>query len=350
MIYGDYQPRGIVKQTTPLLRWNVRSNDGQQIGSVELSINGKKVKAEYNSEKEAVEYRPNEGLDAGLYKVVCRATIPGQVTARQDWTFEVNPAGEDAPIASALALDEINLVRKELGLPSFRSDQRANDAAMAHSRYMSQHGVCGHVESADKPGFTGVQPWDRLQAFGYQGTCYEDSCIGEGDPRAAVRLLFDAPYHRIAFLQPGSSDIGVGMIGGALTTDFIVSDQSGVSTSPSDGQNDIPLSWDGNESPSPLRIHGVSGEVGYPIVFGYFSPNLESIRISSFEVKNERGDVVPGMLNTPANDPELRFAAVFLPSATLAPSAKYRVFVKAKTRSGKSIDRAWTFTTRATGP
>lgn len=348
LIYGDYQPTGIIKDLSPTVTWKVAPTPGNKIDGVELSLNGKSVKAVYDEKTHAVIYTPPAALDAGLYRVTCRATIPGKVTARQDWSFEVS-GGEsnNASFASMLAFNEANLIRQELGLPMFSQDQRITDAAMAHSRYMSFNGACGHVEESGKSGFTGTQPWDRVAAYGYKGPCYEDACLGKDDPKEAIRLLFNAPYHRIAFLQPGAVRLGAGMVDGALTADFTVSTQSGVGMSPARGQKGIPTTWDGNESPNPLRLHSPQGSVGYPIVFGYYSPRMEPISITSFELRDCEGNLVSAFLNTPANDNMLRFNAVLIPSRPLVPEEIYEVRVAGKTASGKSIDTNWKFTTAA---
>lgn len=115
--------------------------------------------------------------------------------------------------------------------------------------------------------------------------------------------------------------------------------------SPAPGQQGTPLSWDGNESPCPLRVHKASGSVGYPIVFAWFSPRLESIRVTSMRLRGPDGAEVAAYVNTPENDTELRFAAVITPKVPLRPHTNYSVDVKATTQRGSRIDRKWSFTT-----
>lgn len=346
VIYGEYKPTGIVQDGVQSVTWKVTPTDGYEISEVDLSLNGQPVKATYDQKEHLVTYKPETNLGPGFYKVNCRATVVGKVTVRQDWSFEISQPGSNTSIASQLAFDEVNLIRRELGLPPFSTDKRVSDAAMAHSRYMAANQLCGHVEEPGKSGYTGRQPWDRIQAFGYQGVCYEDACFGIADPRQAVRSLFDAPYHRIAFLQPGSTVLGAGMIDGALTADFVLSPDCGVSYSPASGQTGVPVAWDGNETPSPLRVHGVNAATGYPIVFGYYSPQMETIRVTKFQLIDPEGSIVAGYLNTPANDSMLRFSAVFIPSQALFPATTYSVVVKGSTRGGKCIDSTWKFTTK----
>jgi uncharacterized protein YkwD len=342
-IYGDFAPTGTVSAPKPELRWKLTPTGGGQVTRVEMLLNRKRVEATFNPSSNEVEYSPAEPLEKGLYAVVCNVTINRAVVARQDWMFEVG--GSSATIAAAL--EATNALRRELGLPAFISDQRLNDAAVAHSRYQLLNHETGHFEDPAKPGFTGKAPWDRVQRFGYPGTCFECASGNQMDPATAVKLLFDAPYHRIAFLQPGTAAIGIGFEAGALTLDYGLATDEGAGLSPSPGQAEVPIEWDGNESPSPLRIHGATGSVGYPIVFSWFSPRLEGNRVDSKKLIGPDGLEVPSYLNTPENDGELRFSGVLTPKAKLLRGTTYRVDVRAASQRGKKLDRSWSFTTRS---
>ncbi|MFI5386803.1 MAG: CAP domain-containing protein [Fimbriimonadales bacterium] len=348
-IYGKYGPTGPVSTGQPMVSWKLTPTGGGQVSRVEMLINEHAVHAVFNETAGAVEYRPSEPLRAGLYAVNCRVTIERQVIVRQDWSFEVggetSASGSAKSLAANYAFEETNSLRKELGLPLCVLDPRMNAAAAAHSRYQMLNGDTGHIEEPDKPGFTGKAPWDRIQHFGFPGTCYEGACGNQADPRKAIRLLFDAPYHRIVFLQPGSPQIGIGFEAGSMTVDYAVSTEEGVGLSPAQGQTETPLGWDGNESPCPMRVHGTSGPVGYPIVFAWFSPRIESIRISSMRLLGPDGSDVPAYVNTPDNDGELRFAGVITPKTVLRPKTTYTVEVHATTERGTRIDRIWSFTT-----
>lgn len=350
-IYGRYTPTGSTSSSRPEISWKVTPTGGGHVSRVDLRINDKQVSASFDSQSSTVQYTPPEPLSGGIYNVACRVTIERQLIVRQDWTFEVTGSGASSEgsnstsLSATYALQATNAIRSELGLPPYILDSRISAAADAHSRYqVLNHQTC-HIEDPNKPGYTGKAPWDRIQHFGFPGVCYEGACGGQSDPRKGIRLLFDAPYHRIAFLQPGSAPIGIGIQGGALTVDYAVSNDEGVGLSPASGQSGIPVSWDGNESPSPMRVHGGSGPVGYPIVFGWFSPRLEGITVVSMKLFDPAGNLVPGYVNTPANDDELRFAGVLLPQGKLHPGTTYRVEVKASTERGQKIDRTWSFTT-----
>lgn len=348
-IYGKYNPTGSVTASEPLVSWKLTPTGGGHVSRVEMSINSHPVSAEFNGETSSVEYRPAGPMKGGLYTVVCRVTIERELIVRQDWSFEIRGGATDCGPSTSFganyALEATNVIRQSLGLPAYVLDDRMTAAANAHSKYQILNGQTCHIEDPSKPGFTGKAPWDRVQHFGFPGTCYEGACGNQMDPRKAIQLLFDAPYHRIAFLQPGSPQIGIGFEGGALTVDYAVSSEEGVGISPAAGQLGTPLAWDGNESPTPLRIHGASGPVGYPVVFSWFSPTLESIRIGSMRLLGPDGTEIPAYVNTPANDDELRFAGVLTPRSKLQPRTTYTAEVHATSQRGQRIDRTWSFTT-----
>src|SRR5262249_31329272 len=153
--------------------------------------------------------------------------------------------------------------------------------------------------------FCGNAPGDRLDAFGFSQSSWEGVDYGPQHGSESVQRLYDAPYHRLPFLQPGTGAVGAGFVPTHMTVEFGTSDETATVVSPSDGQKNIGLSWHGPESPDPLAIHGVDGTCGYPIVFGYFSPTMDKIVVDGATLRTTRGEDVPFWLNTPANDKDL---------------------------------------------
>ena len=317
---------------------------------VEMRINDQPVSAEFDADKNEVVYQPSDPMEPGLHSVTCRVTIERAVTVRQDWSFEVGGlyAADNRPAKSAAAsyaLMATNEFRALIGMRPFALDDKMCQAASAHSKYQILNRSVGHYEEPGKPGYTGKAPWDRTAHFGFEGVCYEGVCGGQTDPKRAIQLLFDAPYHRIPFLQPGAPKVGIGFEGGVLTVNYAVSDDAGVGTAPAADQTGVPLGWDGNETPSPMRIHRFNGATGYPIVYAYFSPMLENIDVQSMKLFGPDGTLVDAFVNTPDNDSELRFAGIITPRKPLQANSRYRVEVKARTKRGGKIDRTWSFTT-----
>lgn len=348
VIYGRYGPTGRIEDSTPNLSWKLTPTGGGQITHVRLTLNDQPVPATFVAASSAIEYQPSAPLRSGLYTVRCQATVDRQLVVRQDWSFEISGKDRGGPSGFAVGpvLDSLNGLRRLSGLPPFALDSRMSAAAAAHSHYQAIHRTTGHFEDPALAGFTGKAPWDRTAAFGAPGGCYECVCGNESDPRKAIQLLFDAPYHRIPFLQAGSPKVGIGMEGGALTIDTALSPEPGVGLSPAPNQTETPRIWDGNEFPSPLRMHGATGPVGYPIVFAWLTPQMEGLTVRAMSLRE--GDlVIPTYLNTPENDSELRFAAILLPKAALKSETTYTVDVKASTAGGQDVSRTWSFRTGA---
>ncbi len=220
-------------------------------------------------------------------------------------------------------------------------------AASAHSRYLQMNGEFGHEESPGKAGYVGADLMMRLTAFGYGGGAYEDINLGRPTLGSAVRSLFDAPYHRIPFLQPGSPDFGIGTSGRITTLDFGRTALSETAVSPGDGQRGVPSAWNSIETPDPLRLHEVKRPVGYVIVFVYYTPDNERIRVTSAFLTDSRGREIPFFLNAPTNDNHLTNAVFLIPRQPLKPANTYTVSVDAYAASGKNISREWNFTTAA---
>lgn len=355
--YRFHQPApvGVLHVARPTITWKVWPTDSTlRVTRVALSVNGvRQPGAAYSETERAVVYVCDRPLTPGDYRVSCRIQFARtQPTAPKEWTFTVAsdavaslPAPtEEQQDAFALA----NNYRRMLGLPDFVMDARLCAAAGAHSDYMSRNEQIGHEQQAGHVGFVASRSWERMAAFGYAGGSYENVEYGSPTRSSALRGLFDAPYHRIPFLQPGAPVFGAGFAGKATTVLFGTTEEEAAVCSPCDNQRDVPLLWDGNETPNPLRIHGAegSGPVGYPITLAYFSPAKTSLRVlSATLVATQTGRAVPCWTNTPENDDFLKYAVVLIPKSPLQPRTTYQVIVRAQTETGGDASRAWRFTT-----
>ena len=111
----------------------------------------------------------------------------------------------------AKALDYLNQIRKMTGLEPYEPESHLHASAQNHSKYMVINDEMNHYEQEGKPGFTGEGLQDRVEYAGY--TDY--FAIGENiaptsDYKSNVDLLFNAIYHRKAFLSFYYTEIGVG--------------------------------------------------------------------------------------------------------------------------------------------
>jgi hypothetical protein len=344
-----FGPQSIVRVARPTLRWEVWPGEGSRLTSALMTINGETVSPKYDDRNRVLIYTPSHALEAGTYEVSCKVVVDDCLPVHKEWKFKVASEALSALPAPSLdqvrEIEQINNIRKALSLPPMQIDPRLCAAAMAHTNYLARNGMTGHYENAGDPAFVGNSPGDRLDAYGFSQGSWEGVDFGPQKAAHSVQRLYDAPYHRLPFLQPGSPAVGTGFSPSHMTVDFGMSDASAVEVSPADGQRGISLSWHGPESPDPLAIHGIGGECGYPIVFGYFSPTCEKIVVEQASLETALGVKVPFWLNSPSNDPDLQFAAFVLPKKSLTPKTGYTVSVKAHTESGKDISRTWRFVT-----
>lgn len=358
--YRFHQPApvGVLYVARPTITWKVWPTDkALRVTRVALSVNGvRQPGAIYSEAQRAVVYVCDRPLLPGDYRVSCQIQFARtQPTAPREWTFTVaSDAVADLPAPTSEQQDALSLAneyRRLLGLPDFVMDARLCAAAGAHSEYMDRNEQIGHAQQAGRVGFVARRSWERMAAFGYAGGSYENVEYGSPTRSSALQGLFDAPYHRIPFLQPGAPVFGAGFAGKATTVLFGTTEDEATICYPFDGQRNVPTHWDGNETPNPLRVHGAQGRgpIGYPITLAYFSPAKTFPRVvSATLVAVQTGATVPCWINTPENDDFLKCAVVILPKSPLQPRTAYQVIVRCAAQTGagaQSVSRTWRFTT-----
>ncbi|OGO42280.1 MAG: hypothetical protein A2Z04_05880, partial [Chloroflexi bacterium RBG_16_57_9] len=105
-------------------------------------------------------------------------------------------------------IDLINQRRAGLGLPVLRVDMALVTAARAHSRDLSEHGLCEHI------GSDGSTPWDRVQRAGYTGRAVGEVVgCGYDTPEGVVNAWFNSDGHRAILTDPNVNEIGIGWWG-----------------------------------------------------------------------------------------------------------------------------------------
>lgn len=344
-----FGPQSVVRVARPTLRWEVWPGKGSSITDAAMSINGRNVRATYDADGKALLYTPSQNLAPGDYKVEAKVMVDGFMPVKKEWDFTVaTGAATKVPEPSAdqlRAVDAVNEIRARIGLQPFQADNRLCAAAMAHTNYLKLNGLTGHYQHAGDPGFVGQTPAERLDAFGYGDSSWEGVDFGSQSVHDSLRRLYDAPYHRLPFLQPGTTVVGAGFLSSHMTLEFGMSGQTGTVVSPAPQEQGVPLTWSGPERPDPLAVHHMSGVVGYPIVFAHFTPSGEKISVRRARLTTGDGDAVEIALNTPENDEHLDFAAILIPVRPLRPNMVYEASVDAVTASGKAVSTTWRFMT-----
>jgi uncharacterized protein YkwD len=255
-----------------------------------------------------------------------------------------------SPAAAAVNDDMLalaNQMRAAIGAPPLPGDPRVVAAAQNHANYSSANNVGGHFETAGRPYYTGYSARDRVAAMGWSTSFVSEVATG-GDALGGVRQLWDAPYHRLGMMHPSASTMGWGYstIGGRNSVVGDITYNFGIRSvefvrSPAHGQTNIPTSWSGNESPSPLPA-GAARPVGYPIMVVYSGGQNVVMRDARL--------VAPGGVIVPIYFVPQQFEydyQVIIPQRPLATNTTYHVRFDI-TVAGTWLTNEWDFSTGST--
>lgn len=354
-------PRGEVMVRQPEIGWPVRIH-GARVKKATLYLNGKSVAVRYDKEKGAYVYRPPAILPSGEYQARIRLDFQGPYQpVEQRWSFVIHPDAVSlhpyteragTPVQQA-ALQAANDYRERLGLPPFQVHPSLMLAAEEHANYLEENGLLSHYQEPGKPRFTGRTVEERAQRAGYfQGVAEDISQQAEKDPAVAVDGLFDAPYHRIPLMFPHASDWGYGQKGlyHVVNVGIVPMEKFKVVHYPVDGEKGVPMQWQGNEIPDPLRLHaGVTWPVGYPIVIGAFGDRVKEVRLSQAVLRDGEGREQALYINTPETDEHLKQELILIPVKPLKPNMHYQVRVEwvAVENDGREhpLNTVWSFQT-----
>jgi len=256
------------------------------------------------------------------------------------------------------AWEEIAVVRGKLGMGALDCNDAITKAAFGHSSYIVQNGgALTHTQTAGKPGFTGVNFWDRMKAAGFTGpgSAMFEVVHSLPDPHGAILGeggWVNSLYHRIPFVSFGAKSYGWGAAGtgrpAAATIDFASGGAAAaagtVAVWPVDGETEV---WStfrcASESPNPLPGQT---NAGYPVSL----TGAAVLDLSEHTIAPADGAALEHVLLSKTTDKTGLIPAeqIFLiPKDPLAKSTKYNVTVKG-TVGGTPFGKTWTFTTGAT--
>jgi hypothetical protein len=367
-IASSYSSRGAPQETVgitkPAVLFYFSTDMPNAPDSYSMVVDGEKVAASYDKALEAYVYTPVKDLEPGAHTVHMTITYSGFEPVEKSWSFVV---AKDAikqfaspTLDQLLGLDAINDIRTLHGLPRVKLNERLNASATAHASYLDTNKVQQsedsteslHAENADKPGYTGKNPSERGSYYGYGTNVGEDAAYNSGTLPETIDALFDAPYHRTPFLDPYIQEIGVGKVGDYTIIKFGMEDDPSpkLVVSPVNGDRYVPTSFDGHETPDPIRIHsGHAYPVGYPIMAQYSGSEVGQVKLLGAGLTDSGGKSVEFLYNTPANDDSLTNAVMLIPRKPLQPDSTYRVMIslQATLRDGSNITevKEWEFTT-----
>jgi uncharacterized protein YkwD len=345
-----FGPQCEVIVARPDVVWKAWSENNLKITDVKLAIDGDLVSVQYDEPSRMIRYRPTKKLNAGQHRVEANMVVDGWAKFQKKWTFTVTKDAVESPPTpdsqSRQLIAEGNRYRNNIGLEKASIDETFCYSAALHSTYQVLNNDASHFQTVGKPGFIAETPGERMKRVGVSSGVWESLVGNVSDQSRGVRGLFDAPYHRINMMQPGSVRMGACIKNGALTMQGETSDMVQTVVSPGDGQADVDRSWSDLEEPDPLSIHPEAKRpVGYPIVLAHFDIACSKIIFISGSLKTSEGVEVACFFNTPQNDIHLKKEIFLIPQQRLLAAEKYFIQVQAKTDAGVDISRNWSFVT-----
>lgn len=343
------------------------SFQGMQIANEKMWINGKKVPVAWNQNTSEMSYIPHTPLSAGTYHVKLSVSFILYEPVSFHWSFSVAAdAVNTLPAVSnneQKALRAINDYRRVLGLPNLKWKDALNASASAHAQYLQQNNVMSHTELPGKKDFIGKTLTERTGYFGLDASGFAEDISEQSrvTPQQVVDSLFNAPYHRIPFIDPRVTEVGYGEAGMYHVLDFEMQDSSDKEqwiAYPAPDQSGIPARWTGHEIPDPLRLHKNSEyPVGYPIMAGVYGRDIQQVSIVSARLSPRTVSgksvqkSVPLLKNSaglvPA-DHELSNEVILIPQHPLQQGTTYQVHLalRISRQDGSSypIVKNWSFT------
>ncbi|QNM95513.1 CAP domain-containing protein [Chitinimonas koreensis] len=279
----------------------------------------------------------------------------------------------------AKAFEQLNAVRKAMGIGLLAQSAALDTAAASHRAYGVQNDVCNndpgaidpatglmkhHSEQPGLPGYTGSTPILRANAAGYGGTVATEvaTCASTTDPRADLAWYLSSVYHRLPLLDPGLRDLGMKIVvpasnegivtGNVVNFGYKTTQQptpaSYLGTYPTAGQSDVSLIFEyASENPNPLPDLSPATQrfVGNPVSIHAEVGKLLIVDSFTLSVAN---NPVPVRLLTKQSDVNGLggHVAFIVPLAPLMPGTTYTAKFTG-TIDGASRSKEWSFTTVA---
>ena len=293
-------------------------------------------------------------LPANTQNSTTALAAPGDAIAQP---LSVNDTATDG-------FNRFNFRRQQMGLAAFTRNTKIDAAAQGHSNYQKINDTITHIQTVGKPGFTGVDVLQRLNAAQYNftsktGYAYGEVISASGDLSGINNAedLITAIYHRFVIFEPKFREAGAGSAGFSATGyNFFTVEFAADGLTGGVGRGQIALYPYANqagittvfahkqETPDPVPDQAQTF-VGYPI--SVHADIDTDVTVSTFTIQPRGGQPLAVRLLSHATDPNETptSAASIVPLSPLASSTTYDVQYIG-TVSGLPVARAWSFTTR----
>ena len=277
------------------------------------------------------------------------------------------------------ALNYLNKLRQGAGLIPFSSNKILNKASSNHASYLVKNRTYGHYEEHNKSGFTGEFASQRVKYTGYNTQLIiENVSSNNRNYKESIDGLFEAIYHRLAFLDFQGDEIGISIkqnmtdktktafvynIGSSTLNQLYKNStkpsqsdlnnalnkyknsNSKIITYPFNQQHDVPTVFF-NELPDPLPEYDVSG---FPISISFNQARFSKIKFLNFQLFDKNGKRIKNTrVHNHKTDPNRRlnkFSFVLFPLDRLEWDSQYNVIFLAIV-DNVLVEKKWSFQTR----
>jgi hypothetical protein len=245
--------------------------------------------------------------DAGEIPWV-RLLRPPRALADQGYLPPVTPAAASAALEMVRTT---NLARAEAGLEELLLDRELTWSALQHCAYLdwaSEQGLPPtHVQDPSSPVFSGELPTLRAGIDANEVVAHDTQYL----PWESVFAWLQAPFHRGGLIHPARRTVGACATSRGARVMEVAGRPAGRSEEaflyPFDGQEEVPLTFDGLEMPDPLaRWPERTLPVGYPLS-AYFELRPHHVTVESVTVTRD-GEEVAIYLLTPSDTEPLSTA------------------------------------------
>ncbi len=338
---------------------------GENLESYQLYLDGQAIAAVYQPALGLITGRPPQQLTAGRHNLRLTFVLTGYQPVELSSSFmiadnrpEYQPAITGTVPSSLLAagLSVLNQHRTAMALPPVTEQPLLTRSAQAHADYLARNKLFGHYEDKNQPGFTGVTVKDRAELAGYylpvgEGLSTAVPYGGEG-----VESLMDAPYHRLAHINPNFTEVGIGFTLGPDCTVINYGAPQGLTDDrivlyPYPGQADAKIGWKAVETPNPLAAYGQEETyVGYPISVSVHDSATRELQVLSARLATAAGLPIPFYLIDASKESTWKQHVFLIPRTALTPGVTYTVQIEAlrlmADGSTSTLTKEWTFSTR----
>ena len=250
------------------------------------------------------------------------------------------------------SIQELNQIRNAESLPPLLANDKLEEAAATHNRYMNYGNVLSSIEEAGKTYYRGRYPWDRAAYAGYDKG-YITEMIGKdfNNFSQGWKKFMGDPYLRYQLLSPNYTDVGMDryldystyLLGGTQT------DSVYEVIYPYHQQTNIPVNNLYYFAKNPYEQAQRYGYQGFPLTYTYYGDR----KVERFEIES----ISLVRLNTYQNVPltyltnQLNNTIIILPLATFEHFSSYEFKLKMKMifTGGKvqTVNRVTRFTTES---